>query len=164
MELTIRAKIIAEMVALFEAFTFESIASRQPTIYRGVQRFDPDVDPPPIITILPRVEENQRTDYGMDERTMPVDIICLERIVEQNPSDLGEAILGELIACVFGKETEENGAAVKHGGLTNDYADDVRYRSGGIDQYPDEPGQPLLHVGITVEVRYQTNAGDPYTN
>jgi hypothetical protein len=164
MDLTIRAEIIQELFDLFEAFSFDAFGGTQPTIYRGVQRFDPDNDPPPLITILPKVEEAQRTDYGMDEMVMPVDIICLARLDTENPSDLGEDIKGELIACVFGKETTVAGSPVKSGGLTTDYADDVRYRSGGIDQYPSDLDQPILHVGITITVRYQTNAGDPYSN
>jgi hypothetical protein len=162
MEKSIRAKIIAELSDLIEGYTFESLSSRQPKVYRGVQRFDPDIDPPPLITILPRIEENQRTDYGMDEKTMPVDIICLERIESQNPSDLGEDILAELIACVFGKETTVDGSPVKLGGMSADYIDDIIYRTGGIDAYPDDLSQPMLHVGITVSIKYQTNAGDPF--
>jgi hypothetical protein len=164
MDLTIRAEIIQELFDLFESFSFDALGGTQPKVHRGVQRFDPDMDPPPLITILPKVEEAQRTDYAKTVAVMPVDIICLQRISGENPSDLGEAILGELIACVFGKEIEQGGKKVKSGGLSTDYADDVWYRTGGIDQYPSELDQPLLHVGITVMVKYQTNAGDPYSN
>jgi hypothetical protein len=160
MDKTIREKIIYEITALFEGYTFVSITN--PAVYRGWQVFDPDVKPPPLVALQPRVEECNRTDYGADERTMPVDIICLERIVDQNPSELGEAILGELIACVFGKAVEEDGAIIKLGGMSTDLADDVVYRTGGIDQYPDQLGEAILHVGITVSVRYTTLAGDPY--
>ena len=156
---TIRESIIQELVDLIEAYTFTAVSS--PGVYRGRQVFDPDTEPPPIITVLPRSEENQNTDYGMHDLTMPVDIICLERMVDQNPSELGEAILGELIRCVFGYEAA---GPTKVGGMSATYADEVVYRSGGIDAYPDELGQQILHVGITIDIRYQTNAGDPYSN
>lgn len=158
----IRELIIRELKELFEAYTFESIAS--PTIYRGRQIFDPDSEPPPLITILPRVEESTR-EYGMAENAMPIDIICLARMGTQNPSELGEAILGELLLCVFGKnEPDADGDPVKVGGMTDTYVDDVSYRSGGIDAYPDEAGQSILHVGITVIIKYTTNLGDPYSH
>jgi len=155
---TIRESIIADLAALFDAFSFASVTS--PDVYRGRQVFDPDTETPPLITILPRPEENDN-GYGDHKLTFSVDIICLERMAGQNPSELGEAILGEMIKCVFGYETA---GPTKVGGMTNTYADTVVYKSGGIDSYPDELGQQILHVGITVEINYTTNAGDPYNN
>ena len=157
---TIRELIIAELTALFEAYPFEAIAL--PAVHRGRQVFDPDVDPPPLISILARQEESERIEYGIDRKTMRVDIICLEHIGTQNPSVLGEAILGELLACTFGQVSEAGGVWTKTGGMTQTYADDVIYKSGGIDAYPDQAGQQILHVGITVTVIYQTKPGDPY--
>lgn len=159
---TVRELIIREIKELFEAYTFENVTS--PTIYRGRRVFDPDTEPPPLITILPRVEESQRTQFGMDEKTMAVEIVCLEPLGTRNASELAEAILGELQLCMFGKQDTENGAAVKKGGLTRDYADDCYYRTGGVEVYPDELGQHILHTGITVFIQYQTNAGDPYSH
>lgn len=163
MDYTIRRKIIQELYELFDEYLFESITD--PVCYRGRQVFDIETETPPLITILPRIEEAQVNEYAMQECRMPVDVICLARIGTENPSDLGEAILGELISCTFGKETEGvDGDPEKHGGLTDTYADMVTYRTGGIDMYPDELGQQILHVGITVVIRYQTNIGNPYSN
>jgi len=162
MEYTIREKIIKELYDLYDEFVFESISD--PTLHRGRQIFDVNIEPPPIIAILPRIEEGIPADYGMQDLKMPVDIICLAQIGEENPSELGEAILGELIACAFGKETEgADGRPEKYGGLTDTYADSIMYRTGGIDAYPDELGQQVLHVGITVDIRYQIKAGNPYS-
>jgi hypothetical protein len=162
MEDTIREKIIQEIFDLYDEFTFESVTN--PTIHRGRQIFDPESEPPPIITILPRIEESVSTPYGMSGQSMPVDIICLERVGTNNPSELGEKILGELIACFAGVPSTSAGSHVKTGGLSTDYADGFVYRSGGIDAYPDELGHAILHIGITVIVKYQTLAGDPYNN
>lgn len=159
---TIREKIIDELADLYDAFAFSAITN--PAVYRGRQVFDSDTEPPPLITILPRVEQNEASDYGMHEMTMPVDVICLARMGTSNPSTLGEAILGELIKCAFGMQGLVAGKVVKVGGMTTTYMDSMRYSSGGIDAYPDELGQQILHVGITVDIRYQTNAGNPYSN
>lgn len=161
-DVTIRELIIREIKDLYENFTFESIES--PTIYRGRQVFDPDTETPPLITILPRTEESIK-EYGMSEQGMPIDIVCLARMGTENPSELGEEILGELILCVFGKNNPDvDGDPAKAGGLTLTYADSLDYRSGGIDQYPDEAGQAILHVGITVFIKYSTDMGDPYSH
>lgn len=157
---TIRKKIIDELAGLFSAYTFTSVAGMD--VYRGRQVFDPDTEPPPLVTILPRVEQNANTDYGIHDLAMPVDIICLARMGTSNPNNLGEAILGELIKCTFGIQTTVGGVITQLGGMTDTYADAVVYKSGGIDAYPDEMGQQIIHVGISIEIRYQTKAGNPY--
>lgn len=160
MAYTVRDQIIRELKALYEAYPFEAIGL--PAVHRGRLIFDPETDPPPIVTILSRAEDSERTEYMADRRTMRVDVICLEKMGTQNPSELGEAILGELIACAFGVASEDAGVWTREGGMTRTYADDVIYKSGGIDAYPDELGQQILHVGITLSVVYQTPTGDPY--
>lgn len=159
---TIREKIIKELVDLVENFSFESIVS--PDVYRGRLIFDPDSEPPPLVIVLPRPEDVSSEDYGMTTCVMPVDVICLARMGDSNPSELGEKILGELIAVCFGKQTSVDGQAVRLGGMSETYADEIHYRSGGIDAYPDQLDQQILHVGITISIKYQTNIGDPYTN
>jgi hypothetical protein len=159
----IRELIVRELVELFEAYTFESMTT--PAVYRGRQIFDPETEPPPLVTILPRVEDSQRSEYGLSEQAMRVDVIALARMAGENPSELGEQILAELVLCVFGKAgTDADGDPEKLGGMSDTYADDVFYLSGGIDAYPDELGQQILHVGITVKIKYQTNIGDPFSN
>ncbi len=161
---TIREKIIDELADLYTAFSFTSMTGTV-GIYRGRSVFDADDDPPPLVTILPRVENNENSNYGMHEMTMPVDIICLAPLGSSNPSVLGEAVLGDLIKCAFGVQgVDKDGDIAKVGGMTTTYMDSMHYRSGGIDAYPDELGQEILRVGITVDIRYQTNAGNPYSN
>ena len=145
---TIRERIIAEMKGLFEAFDFQHLTS--PAIYRGRQIFDPDTEGPPLITILPRRDAAEKTPYNKHSISMGLDIIALERIGSANPSVLGEKIHGELIECAFQ--------------LSDDWANGITYRSGGIDMYPDELGQQILHVGITVVVAYETRTGNPDKN
>jgi hypothetical protein len=163
---TIRESIIKELKDLFEEYTFESITS--PAVYRGRAIWNPTTEPPPLISLMPRIEESHLNDYGMSENTMMLDVVCLEYLNGQNASELGEAILGELISCVLGKQdTGSGGEIVKLGGMTDTYADTVMYRSGGIAFYPEQRegvSREILEVGITVSIKYQTNIGDPYTN
>lgn len=144
---TIREGIISAMVALVEGFTFASITN--PDIFRGILAFDPDVDPPPLITIIPRPESSERSQYGADTKTMQIDFSAFVNLGGANPSELGEAVLGELIAAVFSSMP------------TN--ISDIIYRSGGIDEYPDGAGSDTITVGITVDVVYETITGNPYT-
>ena len=144
---TLREKIIAEiMTALAGYGSFAAIPS--PVFSRGRQLFDPDCDPLPVVAVLPGVEEAERTRYGTTHCTMPVDISCLISIGDNNPSELGEAVLGELIAAALSS-------------LPSD-AEDMAYSSGGIESYPDQMGQAVLSVGITINVQYETDNGDPY--
>lgn len=163
LELTIRDKIIRELVETLESYTWESMEG--PAVHKGRRIFDPTIDPPPLITVLPRQEENALDQYGDNSLAMVVDLVCMDRLAGQNPSELGEAILGEAVIAVFGKERLGNdGKPEKYGGLTTTWADSVYYRTGGIDAYPDELGEEILKVGITIIITYQTNKGDPYNN
>lgn len=144
---TLREKIIKHIVATLGDYgTFVAIPS--PVVSRGQQLFDPDVDPLPVIAVLPGVEEAERTRYGTTHCTMPVDISCLISLGDNNPSELGEAVLGELITAALSS-------------LPSD-AEDMAYSSGGIESYPDQMGQAVLSVGITINVQYETDTGDPY--
>lgn len=225
---TIREKIIAQLKGLFDAFDFAAVTA--PGIYRGRQAFDPDSEPPPIVTILPRSESSEKNDYGMADCDMAVDVICLANIGENNPSELGEAILGELISCsaamneayrvtlsfasagyvnavagdigkrVAGTTSGDTGNLIAYDNATKQwtidpdgpgdtfdaveactitsgtgagtlaaigeqikYIDGIEYRSGGIDEYPDQAGQQIIRVGITIGIRYQFSNGNPYT-
>ena len=80
---------------------------------------------------------------------MRVDIYCLIKIGDNNPSELGEAVLGELIKAVF-SSTPSN-------------VDKMQYINGGVDDYAVQ-GKTVMQVGITIEIVYETNIGDPYTS
>lgn len=145
---TLREKIIQSLVATLTAYSaFDVIAS--PTISRGKELFDPDIDFFPVIAVLPGLDEAERS-YGITHCTMIIDITCLIKIGGSNPSTLGEAVLGELIKATMSSLPAN--------------ADDVEYTGGGIETYPDEFGElSVLSVGITIKVMYQTDIGDPYT-
>ena len=145
---TIRETIIKEIVATLEGFSSYSVLA-DPSIERGWEAFDPDVTPMPIIAVLPGIETVERI-HGIDRCEMPVGIRSLFKFGNSNPSAIGEAALGELIV-----------ASLSGGVPTN--AEDIFYSGGGVDEYPGDLGETLLNVSITVVVRYETDAGDPYT-
>lgn len=145
---TLREKIIGDIVNTLDSYAaFSAIGA--PTVERGYEKYDPDVHHLPIIAVLPRPEDAERTQYGTTTCTMPVDIYCMIKIGNSNPSQLGEAVLGELIMAALSEIPAD--------------ASDVAYVNGGIDEYLDQFGRSVLTVGITVQVTYETDIGDPYT-
>jgi hypothetical protein len=143
---TIREKIIAAIVATLDTYTgFTTIVS--PSVERGYENYDPDVDALPIIAVMPRQENIEHTEYQTHACTMQVDIYCLIKIGAANPSALAEAVLGELIKATLSATPTE--------------ASDMAYINGGIDQYMDL-SKTVLVVGISIEVKYETDIGDPY--
>lgn len=145
---TLREKIIAHIVSTLDNYaSFISIAS--PTVDRGYEWYDPDVHDLPIIAVLPRPEDAERTKYGTVSCTMPVDIYCILKIGASNPSILGEAVLGELIVAALSATPPD--------------ASDMAYVNGGIDEYQDQHASSLMRIGITINITYETDIGDPYT-
>ena len=143
---TIREKVILGIIANLEAGTYVELHGAQ--VFRGRQLFDPDTEDLPLIAVLPRMEDAERTQYGATRCRMPVDVSCLVRIGAANVSILAEAALGELIKAALASLPAD--------------ADDMIYTGGGVEQYPDLLGQVVLMVGITIRVEYQFNSGDPY--
>ena len=144
---TIREKIIAAMTSTLKNYSeYTTISS--PDVHRGRIIFDPDVDPLPLISVVPRVESAEPTTYQTTDCTMPVDVSCLVPVGESNPSELGEAVLGELIKAALSAVPSD--------------AESIFYTGGGIDEYPDEMGQAVLTVGISLSVKYKTDTDDPY--
>ena len=143
---TIREKIIAGIISTLEGHASYSVIA-SPTIVRGYENYDPDVDGFPIIAVMPRQEDAQRTKYGTESHTMQVDIYCLIKIGTGNPSELAEAVLGQLILAALGSTPSD--------------ASDMAYLNGGIDEYMDL-SKTVLTVGISIEVTYETDIGDPY--
>ena len=144
---TIREKIIADIVSTLNLYgSYSVIAS--PTVVRGYETFDPDVHDLPIVAVVPRQENVERTEYGAYQCTMQVDVYCLVKLGSANPSELAEAVLGELLLATFSATPSD--------------ASDMAYVNGGIDEYMDQT-KTVLTVGITIEVVYETDIGDPYT-
>jgi len=145
---TIREKIIAALktgLTNYEDF----VALDGASIHRGITHFDPNEDPPPLITILPRPEYSEETVYGADLKTMQVDFSSLVAIGSANPSELGEAVLGEIHKAVFSINPSNVSAIV--------------YRSGGVDEYPEGDQADIVVIGMTVDYVFETESGDPYT-
>jgi len=147
---TRRETIIAWINTTLSAYSFTTMAS--PSVHRGLQFFDPGTNPPPLISILPRPEESERNAYDQMEHVFPVDISAVAVLSSTgNPSSTGEAVLGELIKAAYSVATLP--AAV----------DDYVYSGGGIDSYPDDLSPSTITVGITINVHYSTDIGDPDT-
>ena len=144
---TIREKIIAGIVSTLKGYSSYSVIG-SPSVVRGYENYDPDVDGYPIIAVMPRQEDVERTEYGNHNCNMQVDIYCLVKIGSNNPSELAEAVLGELIKATLSSTPSD--------------ASDMAYVNGGIDSYMDL-SKTVLQVGISIEVIYETDIGDPYT-
>ena len=163
MSLTIRDKIIRELVTLLEGFSWTAIPA--PTVDKGRLIADPDAAPPPRIFVLPGIERNDAGPYAKHDLTLPVEVFATAVIGAQNPDELCQAVLGELILCVIGKEAADaGGRPIKSGGMSDAHADSVRYLDGGAAAYPATLGTQILTIAATFEIAYQTNYGDPYTN
>lgn len=144
---TIRETIIKAIKTAMESYGFVALAGA--TVYRGQIYFDINLGDMPILTIIPLEEDAARDNYEKMVCQMPVDISCLVALGDANPSELGETVLGELIAAAMTISVTAP-------------ADDVVYISGGVTEYPDQMGQKALSVGIRVAVEYRTDIGNPY--
>lgn len=143
---TIREGIIKSIVSALGAYSFTNLTGA--TVYRGRIYFDVTVEALPIIAVLPMPEEAARENYFHSVCQMPVDLLCLVALGDANPSELGEAVLGEMIAAIM---TASNGNA-----------DDIVYQGGGVTEYPDQLGQKVLSVLVRVVVEYRFDLGNPY--
>lgn len=143
---SIRELIIREIKAAMAAYSFVNLSGAN--VDRGRVNFDANIDSLPQVSILPQPEEASRDDYGHAVCIMPVEVNCLVALVDQNASELGEAVLGELIQSVMS--------------ISSAYADDIVYLSGGVAEYPNQLGQKVLAVGISVAVEYRFDLGNPY--
>ena len=143
---TIREKIIQDVVASMTGATYTLLNGAD--IMRGRVLFQEEIESLPIITIIPREEEAEIGSYGQTVCFMPVKIGALAVIGALNPSELGEAIHGELITAAMRIETG--------------HARKMAYIGGGVEQYPDQLGQPVIAVSVNVAFEYETDIGDPY--
>lgn len=143
---SIRELIIQEIAAEMGAYAFVNLSGV--TVIRGRVNYDANIDSLPQISILPRPEEATRDDYGNSVCLMPVNIHCLVALEDYNASELGEAVLAEMIRSVMSIDSSN--------------ANDIAYVSGGVEDYPNQLGQKVLEVGIVVAVEYRFEIGNPY--
>lgn len=155
MSKTIRQQIIEAFAAHLAAASWQSAPFA--AVYVGRAVFDPDTDPLPLITILPRPDETEATRYGTDSNTMQLDVSALLRL--ESPGDgiptateIGEPVKGELQATAFAIPS-----------ALADMVERIEYRGGGVDDYPDTLGQSTFTVSLSLAVVYETKKGDPYS-
>ncbi len=103
----------------------------------------------PASVVLPG-EESGAHEYGDQLLTMPLEIHGLHKRGDLNISVLGEQMLGDLISCLVGGQSNIG------------YIDRLHYSGGGIEEYPG-PEDQALSVRASIEVEYTTLIGDPYT-
>lgn len=155
MSTTIRQQIIEGFAAHLSAWSWQSAPFA--AVHTGRTVFDPELDPLPLITILPRPDESTATVYGMDSNTMLLDVSALLRLeapdgVAANATEVGEPVKGEMQAASFAIPT-----------ALADMVERIEYRGGGIDDYPSDLGQTIITVGLSLAVVYETKKGNPYS-
>jgi hypothetical protein len=156
---TIRQRIIEGITARLAGHAWQTAAF---AVHQGKAAFDPDIDPAPLLTVLPRPDESSTTRYGSDENTMPVEVIAVLTVANPPtaPADLvavTEPIKGE-IQQVLTAEPDPTADPPPPEPLY----ERIEYRGGGLDEYPGEFGEVTIQIGLSLAVVYQTAAGDPY--
>jgi hypothetical protein len=144
---TIREKIIQDLANSLKGGTFTALDGV--TVWRGQLLFQEQLETLPVIVVFVADEEAATNEYGGSNCSMTVGLTALIEIFEANPGVLGETVLGELITAAFRAWPEHN--------------DSMHYTGSDIN-VPEELGQKVLAVGITVTIDYHFNCGDPYTN
>lgn len=124
-----------------------------PEVFTGRTIFDPDQDSLPVLTIVPGVEESERTRYRTDYITMPVEISGLVSLDDgADVYEICEPIFAEIRKAIF------DGGQIEIG----DDHYDITYRGGGIAEYPTETGPAIVTIGVSIAIEYETATGDPY--
>ena len=150
MSQTIREQIIAALETRLKNYNWQQW---DPDIFVGRSVFDPDVDPLPVLTILPSVEEAARTRYGTDQITMQVNLSGIVSLADgASVTEDCEPIFGEMRKAAF------SGGEIQIG---TDYVA-MAYTGGGIMDYPSELGPAIVTIGVILAITYETNIGDPY--
>jgi len=155
---TIRHQLIDEMQERLENYSWSDI---DPQVFAGRTIFDPTSDPLPVITVVAGLEDSERTRYGSDRRTIPMDISALVSLEDgADVTEVAEPIFGELHKAVF------NGGelALTFGEGVDERIDyfPIEYRRGGIVDYPGAPGPAIITIVVSVAVSLETVTGDPY--
>jgi hypothetical protein len=131
-------QILTHVTATLSNFSW---ANFSPTnIYRGIRFFDGSIDSVPFIAIIPGKTRSTDSPYGVNAFTMNIDVSAVVRLVDENASQVGESILGEMIEAVFSN--------------TPIGASQFVYAGGGVDGYPTFTDD-LMTVGITIAIAWQ---------
>lgn len=102
----------------------------------------------PLITFFPGLDEDVSYAYGKVQQTMSLIARGYMLYGMENPSVVGEKILGDFIRALTAQDWA--------GGL----ADDISYQGGGIESYPTEDDPAVVSI-CQVGITYKTVNGDP---
>lgn len=143
--LTCIEQILTHLSAALGYFSWTVVS--EPEVLRGLWRFDGDVDRVPFLVVIPNKPEAARTAYGIEGQKMRVDVSTVLRVdSDENPSVVGEQVLGEMIQAAFSN--------VPSGAVSYEYL------GGGIDRYP-EWAVDIMTVGVSLGVAWDVKPGNP---
>ena len=108
------------------------------------------VDDPPLCVLFPGVEEGSKK-YGKQICKMPVTIEASSYFNDEEPEDVAEKMLADLIICIGGGTLQQ---------VTGGLADQIIYTGGGSESYPD-PGEKIVGTRAAFDVVYKYLAGNP---
>lgn len=161
---TVRKRLIDLVETRLNNFSFTTFKKKedgsivQPDTHKGRIVFD-DTEPLPLIALIPSTDDSKVNEYGNNAKTMPLTIAAIISLTKAEIKDaynITEAILGELEKALF-----DDGALQLSIGLeTYDFA--FQYLGGGVADYPDELGPAVVTIGISSQILFETDIGDPY--
>ncbi len=105
------------------------------------------VEDMPVTNMFPFTETSRRDTYGKQSCDMLVQVRVYQVYGEDNPNEVGEPVLGDVVKCM--------------GGLARTLPDDVEYTGGGIPEYPG-PEDKSFETVVEFRIKYRTLIGNPY--
>ena len=146
-------KLIAAASLRLSGYAWTALTS--PSFHIARRVFDYDVNPLPVISTIPSMEDAAQTRYKNNSVNLPIAFTCLLAIEDgKDVHAICEPILGEMETALFAA-----------GPLTIAGIDDTyfafNYLGGGVVDYPDELGPAEILITISAEILYSKVAGDP---
>ena len=157
MSKSIRHQIIDALVVYLTRYPW---ITQQLKVVPGRNVFDPANDILPILAVIPEPEVTEKTKYGLDDNSMPVEISALVKIEKQDDKEEYDAIeLGEPVKAEIHMAAV---AAARDDSLSN-LVDSIQYTGGGIADWPSGMGPTIITIGVSVLVTYKTKTGNPFS-
>jgi hypothetical protein len=148
MSLTVREKIIRQfMTRLSVITTLNGYGTDLGTKVIRARRSIDDNELP--VSVLWPGPETAKEIYGITQCSMMLRVEGLALFGSENPSEVSERILGDLIKCVMAKTWTRDPELVT----------DIYYREGGTETYPEE-GQVAVGAYADFAVTYETDLGE----
>ena len=144
----VRTKILQELGRRCEWLmeSEQGLSFQEAALYWARQSLDPRELPASVIT--PGLETSER-GYGFDRLTLPITISLACIIADRDPLDFSEHLLAELRRKISSDDPTLGGLA-----------QDIRYVSGGVEDYPEQDDQALVVVA-NFEIEYETEINNP---